>query len=320
MGVRASYKASAESVPLFAFGTVDQKKQDRSHQRAWSRHADLGQVTVAGHGRASHRHLSSFYSLRSCQYDNRFEEAFSFKQRLVLRMCIPDRLIVLSEDSKEFLELQCSALKSSVLKIYGGIDDLYFRPPSEVERQAARTRLDLQNDDILCLLVGRTTWNKGHDLLIRAARQIRQQHPDLQMNYYFVGTGGESKEIKKFAFAGDQDRKEFKFFGYVEDLRQMLWAADMFILPSRLEGFALAVAEAMSTGVVPIRTPSGGARDQIVDGDTGFIVPFEDPEALRAAIVKLTDADRRQEMARKSISRARACFSKQTMARKVLKS
>ena len=234
---------------------------------------------------------------------------FNFNQRLALRLFIPDRLVVLSEESKTFLEQQCTALKTRTYKIYGGIDDAHFRTPSESERQAARLHLHLEDNDVVCLLVGRATWNKGHDLLIRAARQIRQQYPDLPLKCYFVGSGGDDLDIQRFAFIDDEDRNSFKFFGYVEDIREVLWAADMFVLPSRLEGFALAVAEAMSTGLVPIRTPSGGAADQIIVGETGFIVPFEDVDALAAAILKLTDADRRHTMRRNCINLAKSRFS-----------
>ncbi len=61
------------------------------------------------------------------------------------------------------------------------------------------------------------------------------------------------------------------------DVRDALWAADNVRLArTGLKVSALSVVEAMATGLVPVRTPSGGAFDQIIDGKTGFIVPFED--------------------------------------------
>lgn len=238
---------------------------------------------------------------------------FTFKQRLFLRLFIPDRLVVLSQESKAFLENQCADLKSRTVKIYGGVDGAHFRPPSESERRTARANLHLAENDILCLLVGRANWVKGHDLVISAMRQIRQQHPDLPLKCYFVGSGGDDKDIQQFAFIDDDDRKSFKFFRFMDDVREMLWAADIFVLPSRLEGFALAVAEAMATGLVAIRTPSGGAVDQIIEGETGFVVPFEDVGALAGAILELTDANKRRAMAPNCISLAQTRFSQDAL-------
>jgi glycosyltransferase involved in cell wall biosynthesis len=58
----------------------------------------------------------------------------------------------------------------------------------------------------------------------------------------------------------------------------------------------LVIAEAMATGVVPIRTPSGGASDQIIENKTGFLTPFEDSDAIVAAMLKLLDSKVRAEM------------------------
>ena len=55
--------------------------------------------------------------------------------------------------------------------------------------------------------------------------------------------------------------------------------SDVCVLPSRQEGFAVAIIEAMLCGVVPIRTPAAGAAEQIDDGTNGSIpVPFESPK------------------------------------------
>ena len=70
---------------------------------------------------------------------------------------------------------------------------------------------------------------------------------------------------------------QVQFLGYT-DSRHVLWASDVCVLPSRQEGFAVAIIEAMLCGVVPIRTPAAGAAEQIDDGTNGFIVPFESPK------------------------------------------
>ena len=98
----------------------------------------------------------------------------------------------------------------------------------------------------------------------------------------------------------------------------MLWAADVLVLPSRLEGFALVVVEAMCAGLVVIRTPSGGAADQIVDGQTGLIVPFDDVPSLARAISRLTDPEERARLCVGSVARARTRFTRSGMVRSLL--
>src|SRR5690606_20441161 len=72
-----------------------------------------------------------------------------------------------------------------------------------------------------------------------------------------------------------------------------MWAFDALVLPSRLEGFPVTVVEAMFAGVPVIATAVGSVREQVVPGETGWIVPPEDPAALAGAIAELVaDPDR----------------------------
>jgi glycosyltransferase involved in cell wall biosynthesis len=219
----------------------------------------------------------------------------------------------MSEESRRYLSRYLMFRKGGIAKVYGGVDTGHFCPPSASDRLQARRRFGLAENDFVCLLAARLAWVKGHDLLIQAVRNLRDRNsdPSRHIRCFFVGSGGadREKEIKSFAYAGDpRDNDTFKFLGFMGDVREVLWAADVFVLPSRFEGFPLGVAEAMATGLVPVRTPSGGASDQITDGQTGFIVPFEDVDALGEAIGKLTDVALRQVMARNCIARAQQLF------------
>lgn len=198
--------------------------------------------------------------------------------------------------------------KKRIKKIPGGVDPV-FRPPQAIERAQARSALGYYDADFVCLLLGRLSWNKGHDILIEAARIVDDQNPALNIKCLFVGEGRHAQEIKNLVSSEELDRGLFKFMGYLPRAEQSMWAADLFILPSRVEGFALVVAEAMATGLVPIRTPSGGALDQIIEGETGLLIPFEDAKALARAVVSLRDAEKRKMMSANCIARASEWFS-----------
>ena len=242
----------------------------------------------------------------------------SFTEKAVLRWCAPDRLVVLSSESARYLVQECPRIRNSIVKVNGAVDDTHFRPPTAEERAAARRRLQLADEDVTILHVGRMSLNKGHDLLIDAVRQVRNGPAGRRLRCLFVGSGGEENQIKERAYQDEEDRTTFTFLGFVKDLREALWAADIFALPSRLEGFALAVVEAMCAGLVAVRTPSGGAADQIVDGKTGIIVPFENAGKLAEAIALLSDSVKRAEIRSNSLAYAGQRFTRAAMTRRMM--
>lgn len=238
---------------------------------------------------------------------------FTIVQKIYLSVFAPQRLIVLSQESKSYLERQSKALRNRISVVPGGIDTTYFRLPTENEKAESRKKLGLMNDELVCVLIGRLTWNKGHDLIIRAAQQIAKKWPQLKVKYLFVGHGEHEGDIRALAEKDPSAKELFRFFGYVDDIREALWASDLFLLPSRLEGFALVIPEAMSSGVVPIRTPSGGAIDQIIPGETGIVIPFEDVDALANSIHALSSESKRAYMAKKAADHAQTFFSRHSM-------
>lgn len=229
-------------------------------------------------------------------------------RRLALNVLFPDKLIVVSEESKKRMGLYAPGFKKRIKKIPGSVNP-NFRPPHPTERAEVRSKFGYNQTDFVCLLVGRFNWVKGHDVLIEAARIVLKQHPPLSLKCLFVGEGGEENAIKNLVSSEELGRGVFKFHGYMYHAEQAMWAADVFVLPSRVEGFPLVIAEAMATGLVPIRTPCGGALDQIVEGETGLLIPFEDANALANAIVSLNDAERRKIMSANCVARATRLFS-----------
>jgi glycosyltransferase involved in cell wall biosynthesis len=240
------------------------------------------------------------------------------KYRIYLRTFAPKAFIALSSDIERFLLQDLGFHKTKVRKILAGIDTKYFRPPSPEERKRVREKLGFKEKDLVCSLVGRLNWNKGHDVLIDAVRQTRKAVPEMALKCLFVGSGDQEQQIKEYAFASDDDSRCFLFSGYVDELREVYWISDIFALPSRSEGFALVVAEAMCCGTVPIRTPGGGARDQIEEGKTGYIVPFDDAEALSKAIQTLANRDFRLQMGKQCEQYGSSVFDQELMVKRTV--
>jgi len=243
----------------------------------------------------------------------------SLKKRLAYRLIAgvftPWKFIAMSKDNIRFFREECGVNPRRIEYIVAGIDSDRYRPPSAEERQNARQFLKLPDTALVCVLSGRLNFNKGHDLVIEAVKMLRSTAPALEIICLFPGTGADVEAIKAHAGQDTASAGCFHFLGFVDDetLLNVYWAADIALLPSRLEGFGLAIAEAMACGAVPIRTPSGGWEDQIIDGETGFVVPFDDSEALAARIQDLTDQDRRLRMRDAAIAHAHNNFRKDVM-------
>jgi glycosyltransferase involved in cell wall biosynthesis len=79
----------------------------------------------------------------------------------------------------------------------------------------------------------------------------------------------------------------FHFAGGITNLREHLSTSDIFVLPSRSEGFSNAIVEAMAASLPVVATNVGGNAEAVEEGVTGFIVPVDDPAALSEAISRL---------------------------------
>jgi len=100
-----------------------------------------------------------------------------------------------------------------------------------------------------------------------------------------------------------------------QDAREVMWASEAMVLPSAEDSFGLVVVESMLCGVPVVRTPAGGASDQIVNGESGYIIPFGDDEALADRLqCLLSDETHRREMGAAAEQRARNKYTKEQMA------
>jgi glycosyltransferase involved in cell wall biosynthesis len=127
--------------------------------------------------------------------------------------------------------------------------------------------------------VARLAEQKGQRDLIAAAPHVLERHPDVR--FIVVGEGELRDELERLAQPlGDR----FAFLGARDDVPDLLASFDVFAFPSRFEGLCLAVIEAQAAGVPVVATPVGGIRETVVDGETGWLVPPRDVDALAERI------------------------------------
>jgi len=137
--------------------------------------------------------------------------------------------------------------------------------------------------------VGNIRAVKGHDVLIKAAALTVKRFPNV-----LFSIAGDVLEPAYFAdlqsLIKDLNLSDnFVFAGGIADLRQYLSETDIFVLPSRSEGFSNAIVEAMAASLPVVATDVGGNSEAVQDGISGLLVPSEDPQALSSAIDRLLD-------------------------------
>jgi len=227
------------------------------------------------------------------------------------------RAIAISSEVRDFLKNEFRVNESRIRLVHNGADETSFRPPSDEERLAARRQFGIGPDTKVIAMVARMSREKGHDVLLSAMAKLRDRGERVLALMAGVSIKGDRTwhdEVLRRAEQMGLD-SNVRALGFT-DSRTVLWASDVSVLPSRQEGFPMAVVESMLCGLVTIRTPAAGARDQITDGQDGFIIPFDDSEALCERIRLAFRKDVSSSIGAAALTKARARFSAGSMGTK----
>ena len=141
------------------------------------------------------------------------------------------------------------------------------------------------------LLIARMLRDKGVLEFVESARIIKRSHPDV--NFWLVG---DTDSGNPTSLTGDRIRTWeseglVSWFGYREDVPQLLQQCHIVCLPSYREGFGKVLIEAGATQRAVVTTNVPGCRESIENGRNGLLVEPRDPMALAAALITLLDND-----------------------------
>jgi glycosyltransferase involved in cell wall biosynthesis len=158
--------------------------------------------------------------------------------------------------------------------------------------------------------IGHLRLSKGVDVLLRASLLVREELPTA--TGYVVGSGEDAARL-------DGERRALnapvQFLGTRNDARGLADAFDVVVFPSRVEGMAVALLEAMALGKPIVASRAGGIPEMLDDGESGLLVDVGDEVGLASAIVTLLrdpDFGRRLGVRAREVVRER--FSARTMA------
>jgi glycosyltransferase involved in cell wall biosynthesis len=205
---------------------------------------------------------------------------------------------------------------SSVTIIPSGVDCERFRLPSADERARSRARFEVSDGEIAIAAVGALEPRKGHRYLIEAIAALA--HSGVALKCLIAGDGSIRADLGREITALGCDGR-VTMLGRIEDPRELLWAADIFAMPSLKEGLGVAALEAMACGVPAIASAVGGLREVVEHDRTGILVEPARADEIGAALSRLASgAELRTTMGAAARQRVEQNYSMGTMADRTL--
>lgn len=210
----------------------------------------------------------------------------------------------------------------TIAAIGNGSDPARFRPaePGEDTRARLRAEIGAAPDAPVFVMIGRLVAEKGYPELFGAMKAA----PGAEL--WVVGerlASDHAQSIEADIRAVESDvelARRVRFLGYRADVPELLRAADAFVLPSHREGMPRSIVEAMLTGLPVIATDIRGSREEVLDGETGLLVPVRDETALGAAIAGLAnDSGLRAGLGQAGLRRARALYDERLVVERQMR-
>jgi len=232
------------------------------------------------------------------------------KIKLIIINSIANHIIYVSENLKKYYE-ELGVKKRKGIRIYNGINLDQFVP---LPKEDIRLSMGFSYSDILMGSVGHVRPWRGYEFLIDAAEMVVKLYP--KARFIIVGNTVDENYYQRLVSKVNKKKLQnnILFLGFRTNIREILSALDLFVLPSISEGFSLVTVEAMAAGKPVVGTNSGGPAEIVVDGVTGYLVPPADSGALAEKIlVLLKDYCLAESMGKAGHLRAEERFSLERM-------
>lgn len=208
-------------------------------------------------------------------------------ERYAARRC--DALVSVADAMTDLLVDAGVAKREKFTTIYSGMEVEPFLRANE-HRRATRDELGYRDEDVVVGKIARLFRLKGHEYVVRAARQVVAAQPNVR--FLFVGDGILSEHIRAQIARANLDAY-FQFTGLVspERIPALIGAMDIVVHASLREGLARALPQALIAGKPVISYDVDGAREVVISGETGLLVAPASVDELAAGICRLA-ADR----------------------------
>lgn len=195
-----------------------------------------------------------------------------------------DRIIAVSPATMENL-VEAGVSPKRITVVMNGVAPLTAITPQE--QAALRAQLGIGPDTVVFGILARVEEYKGHAIIARAARKLKEQGRDFKV--LVAGTGGWADELDKLAAELDVE-DVMPRLGFRSDVAALLSVLDVQLNASfGTEATSIALLEGMSLSKPSIVSDYGGNPWLVKDGDNGLVFPSRDSDALAAAMERLLD-------------------------------
>lgn len=174
-----------------------------------------------------------------------------------------------------------------VVTIYNGLDLARITPPPDWRRDEALAACGLprhQTRRLVTIVANLRHPVKDHQTFLRAARRVQAAVPDAA--FVIAGEGELINALRALAATLGLAERVF-FIGRCADVAGLLALSDVCVLSSRAEGFSNSILEYMAAARPVVATAVGGAREAIIESETGYLVPPGDDTRLAERVIAL---------------------------------
>lgn len=242
--------------------------------------------------------------------------------RLAAQYAAARAVVAVSQENLDLLRRRFGLASDAGQVIHYGRPDEYFAPRDAAVRARLRAELGLPADAVVCFTAARLTAIKGFLYQVMAAQELRKRPGGRRLHFVWAGEGEQRAALERaVASAGLQDAVHL--LGQRWDIAAWHNAADIFVLPSDLEGMPLAIMEAMAKGLPVAATAVSGIPEEL--GDTGQLLPpaGKDPTALVDRLVETlyrwaSDPAERERAGEACRRRAEAMFRESLMIERTI--
>lgn len=226
------------------------------------------------------------------------------------------RIIAISHAVNSYTRRTLGLPSEKVVTLHYGIDPKPYRTAPNKAIAELRKEWNIPADAWVIGTVARLVPQKALHVMIKGYAKYRERAA-CPSRLVMVGRGGLEAELKALAEELGIGQ-ELVWAGFREDIPAVMNAFDCFALTSIYEGFGLVLLEAMAAGRPVVATSVSAIPEVVADGESGILVPANDPDALAGAFKRLENAEVRRELGRAGLNRAEEVFTLDLMVAKTI--
>lgn len=203
-----------------------------------------------------------------------------------------DQFISCAEWLKRYMSEREGIDAGKIDVVHNSVDLSRFSRDSAVRRETRRT-LGISDEDIVFAGMGIYIHRKGFDILIKAFAELCRERRSENLRLALIGGGGESGKREEYLrLAGELGVADRLIMpaSFLQDARPWLWASDIFVMPSRAEGFSIALLEGMAAGLPVIASDIEPFTEIVKDDLNGLTAAKDNVSSFVSAMRLMLDA------------------------------